>query len=180
MPIEVKRLVANLAIQKTVLLFGAGSSIPSNAPSVGDLQKHFEKQFGVSASSYSLAEQTAIIEHQTRDRSRLIAELRSRFRGLQPRTALLFCSLVNRWTRRWRSDCASARKTRCVQYQTRRPSRQARQPSKMTCLSAFFMPDAWVFHALLQRRPCTRQGLLRRNAFYSEPKCNSPIPRADR
>jgi hypothetical protein len=70
-------------------LFGAGSSIPSNAPGVADLQNHFEKQFGVSAANYSLAEQTAIIEQQTRDRARLISELRWCFKGLKPTGALL-------------------------------------------------------------------------------------------
>ncbi|MEY9234084.1 hypothetical protein ABIF68_002531 [Bradyrhizobium japonicum] len=89
MTIELKHLVSNLTIPRTVLLFGAGSSIPSNAPSVSDLQQYFEQKFSVPASGYSLAEQTAIIEHQTRDRARLIAELRSRFRGLQPTGALL-------------------------------------------------------------------------------------------
>lgn len=89
MPIEISSLVAALRPDKTVLLFGAGSSLPSNAPSVQSLQSHFERVFNVTAKGYSLAEQTAIIEHQTRDRPRLIAELRSQFRGLRPTGALL-------------------------------------------------------------------------------------------
>jgi hypothetical protein len=89
MPVNVTDLVGRLKPGGTVLLFGAGSSIPSNAPSVQDLQTHFETIFGVPAKDYSLAEQTAIIEYQTRDRARLIAELRAKFKGLRPTGALL-------------------------------------------------------------------------------------------
>ncbi len=89
MPIEVSQLVAGLVPEATSLLFGAGSSIPSNAPSVGQLQRHFEAVFGVSARDYNLAEQTGIIEQRTRDRRRLIEELRSQFKGVSPTGALL-------------------------------------------------------------------------------------------
>jgi hypothetical protein len=89
MPVNVAELIGRLQPARTVLLFGAGSSIPSHAPSVKDLQNHFEAVFGVSANDYNLAEQTGIIEYQTRDRTRLIAELRSKFKGLRPTGALL-------------------------------------------------------------------------------------------
>jgi hypothetical protein len=89
MPIKIADFVAALQPDRTVLLFGAGSSIPSNAPSGQDLQRHFENVFGVSAKDYNLAEQTGIIEHQTRDRARLIRELRSKFKGIHPTGALL-------------------------------------------------------------------------------------------
>ena len=78
-----------------MLLFGAGSSLPSNAPSVQDLQSYFERVFSVPVNGYTLAEQTAIIEHQTRDRPRLIGELRSRFRGVRPTGAILNLPLYN-------------------------------------------------------------------------------------
>ncbi len=89
MPIPMDRLVANLEPERAVLFFGSGSSLPSSAPSVVQLQSHFEKTFGVSAAGYTLAEQTGIIENQTKDRQRLIAELRSLFRGLSPAGAIL-------------------------------------------------------------------------------------------
>ena len=89
MPINIAELVSGLKPDRTILLFGAGSSVPSNAPSVQDLQRHLETVFDVSAQGYSLSEQTAIIEHQTRDRSRLIHELRSKFKGQRPTGALL-------------------------------------------------------------------------------------------
>ncbi len=89
MPIKIAELVSGLKPDRTILFFGAGSSVPSNAPSVQDLQKHLETVFGVSAQGYTLAEQTAIIEHQTRDRARLILELRFKFKGKRPTGALL-------------------------------------------------------------------------------------------
>jgi hypothetical protein len=82
-------LVAGLEPERTVLFFGSGSSLPSGALSVAQLQNHFERTFGVPAAGYTLAEQTGIIEHQTKDRKRLIAELRSQFRGLSPTGAIL-------------------------------------------------------------------------------------------
>lgn len=56
---------------------------------MAQLQAHFEKTYGVPASGYTLAEQTGIIENQTKDRNRLIAELRSQFRSLVPTGAIL-------------------------------------------------------------------------------------------
>jgi hypothetical protein len=82
-------MVSGIKPEQTVLLFGAGSSIPSNAPSVGDLQAHLESVFGVPAKGYTLAEQAAIIEQKTQDRAQLIRELRVKFRGLRPTGALL-------------------------------------------------------------------------------------------
>lgn len=89
MPIEIKDLVSNLRPERTVLFFGAGSSIPSNAPTSLMLQQHFERQFGVGAAGYTLAEQTGLIEYKTKDRPRLIKELRHMFRGAAPTGALL-------------------------------------------------------------------------------------------
>ncbi|MBB4427101.1 hypothetical protein GGD66_005677 [Bradyrhizobium sp. CIR48] len=89
MPVTVDDVIKNLQPARTILLFGAGSSIPSNAPSVHDLQRHFERTFSVPANQYSLAEQTGIIEYRTNNRKALIQELRSQFRGVQPTGALL-------------------------------------------------------------------------------------------
>lgn len=89
MPIELNVLTRDVHPEHTVLMFGSGSSIPSGAPSVKQLQDHFEKIFGVSASEYNLQEQTGIIENRTRDRAKLISELRSQFRSIRPSGALL-------------------------------------------------------------------------------------------
>src|SRR3954468_24448531 len=82
-------LAGGINPERTVLLFGAGSSIPSGAPTVGQLKQHFEQVFGVSATNYSLAEQSGIIEQATGGRVRLIQELRSQFKGLRPTGSLL-------------------------------------------------------------------------------------------
>lgn len=95
MPLQIDRLVANIDPEKTVLFFGSGSSLPSGAPTVAQLQDHFQVTFGVSASDYTLSEQTGIIENQTKDRSHLISELRSQFRGLAPTGAILNLPLYN-------------------------------------------------------------------------------------
>ena len=89
MPLDVSRFVQEVQPSKTVLLFGAGSSIPSGAPSVPDLQTHFQATFGVSGTNYTLAEQTGIIEQKTKDRRRLIEALQSKFRALKPAGAIL-------------------------------------------------------------------------------------------
>src|SRR5215469_9538632 len=95
MPTEVASLTARLDPKKTILLFVSGSSIPSNAPSVATLKAHFERCFGVSSRDYSLAEQTSIIEHTTKDRQRLISELRAQFKGVNPTGSLLNLPLYN-------------------------------------------------------------------------------------
>jgi TATA-box binding protein (TBP) (component of TFIID and TFIIIB) len=72
MPVELQVLTRNVEPERTVLMFGSGSSIPSGAPSVKQLQEHFTQVFGVPTADYTLAEQTGIIESRTRDRPRLI------------------------------------------------------------------------------------------------------------
>ncbi len=89
MPVELQTLIRNIDPGRTVLIFGAGSSIPSGAPSVDELQEHFAKRFSVSDLQYNLAEQTGIIESRTRDRAGLILELRSLFKTVRPTGALL-------------------------------------------------------------------------------------------
>ena len=89
MPVELQVLTQRIDPERTVLLFGSGSSIPSGAPSVTQLQEHFAKTFGVLQGDYTLAEQTGIIENRTRDRLRLIQELRTQFKSIRPTGSLL-------------------------------------------------------------------------------------------
>lgn len=89
MTVEVEKFVTAVQPSNTVLLFGAGSSIPSHAPSVADLQRRFEQRFHETATGYSLAEQTGIIEQRTGDRKNLIAELRLAFKGTRPTGSIL-------------------------------------------------------------------------------------------
>lgn len=73
-----------LTPEKTILFLGAGSSIPSGAPSVDALMNHFAAKFGVDRSDYDLSELSSIIENKTQSRKRLIKELRSQIDGLTP------------------------------------------------------------------------------------------------
>lgn len=88
MPIEMSRLAAELNPSETILLFGAGASLSSHAPSVGQLIKHFEDAFNFPSDEYSLREFTGILENQF-TRTRLITELRKPFSKLRPTGSLL-------------------------------------------------------------------------------------------
>lgn len=88
MPIDLQQLVREIVPTKTVLLFGAGSAIPSNAPSVKLIKSHFAKKFEVAEDKYSLREQSSIAETRSSRRS-LIAALRELFHNLRPTGGLL-------------------------------------------------------------------------------------------
>lgn len=87
MPITVKQLVSDLNTEKTVLLFGAGSSIPSGAPSVTKIIDHFATVFGIDAGQYSLSEIASLVEHKA-NRKRMIVELRKLCGALHPQGGL--------------------------------------------------------------------------------------------
>jgi hypothetical protein len=97
MPISVEELAAAIRPERTVLLFGSGSSIPSGAPSVGDIRTHLAKEFNLDAGDLTLAELAAIIEKR-RNRSDLVASLRKLFARLRPTGGLLSIPLFA-----WRS-----------------------------------------------------------------------------
>jgi hypothetical protein len=88
MPIELRSVIDNLNPERTVLLFGAGASVPSGAPSVKRIKEHLEKTFDVS-STYTLPEQSGIIEGSIADRKKLISSVRELFRGLKPTGSML-------------------------------------------------------------------------------------------
>ena len=88
MTIDISRLASDLKPERTVLLFGSGSSIPSLVPGVKELQEALQSKFGV-ASTYSLAEQTEIIEIQKNDRRPLIEFLRSLIENKRPTGGIL-------------------------------------------------------------------------------------------
>ena len=98
MPIEIEKFVRDIRPTQTVLLFGAGSSIPSGAPSVEQLQFSFEKNFGVNKADYTLAEQTGVIEQRTRDRRRMIEHLQQQLSKVTASGAILNLPLY-----RWKS-----------------------------------------------------------------------------
>lgn len=88
MPIDIARLASELDPEKTVLFFGAGASIASNAPSVGILIEKLSTKFGVSGTDYSLREFTGILENQFTRKS-LIGELRNSLANIRPTGSLL-------------------------------------------------------------------------------------------
>lgn len=51
MPIAMQELVDQIQSEKTVLILGAGASVPSNAPSVAALIEEISSEFGIDADS---------------------------------------------------------------------------------------------------------------------------------
>lgn len=94
MPIELSRLVDGLNPENTVLLFGAGSSIPSGAPSARELSSYLAQEFGFDAEGYSLSEIASIIEEQN-GRKNLIEALRNRLCRVKPTGGLLNLTLYD-------------------------------------------------------------------------------------
>ena len=87
MPIQISQLVADLNPRYTVLLFGAGSSIPSGAPAVTKIVQHFETKFGMSSEGFTFSEFCSLVE-QKKTRSRMIEQLRILFANLHPQGGL--------------------------------------------------------------------------------------------
>jgi hypothetical protein len=86
---ELSELIRELVPSRTILFFGAGSSLPSNAPTPQKIIDHFSQRFSIESDGFSLSEFSEIIEKRTGDRRRLITELRSMFNGLRPTSGLL-------------------------------------------------------------------------------------------
>jgi len=97
MPIDVKRLAAMLEPATTVLLFGAGSSIPSGAPSVSKLMQRFESALKIPFGNFTLSEYSGVLEKKL-GRKAVIAELRKAFKGVAPTGGILNMPLYE-----WRS-----------------------------------------------------------------------------
>jgi len=95
--ITISQLVEDLQTEKTVLLFGSGSSVPSGSPKTEDIMSHLSSTFGLSASGFTLPEISGIIEKKT-SRKRLISELRTLFSRVKPTRGLLNLPLYE-----WRS-----------------------------------------------------------------------------
>ncbi|MEN1479625.1 hypothetical protein AAIH16_39360, partial [Pseudomonas aeruginosa] len=80
--------------EKTILFFGAGSSIPSGAPSVSKIMERFTENFHIEQNGYSLSEFSSIVE-QSLSRREMIQSLRSLFKNLTPTGSLLNLPLYN-------------------------------------------------------------------------------------
>lgn len=95
MPITLDNLVSQIKPENTVLLFGAGSSLPSKAPSVQDIKASLTKKFGVPATDLSLAEFTELLQKKTGDRRSMIDTVCELFSSLFPTQGLLNVPLYN-------------------------------------------------------------------------------------
>lgn len=86
--ISIEQLVRDLRTNRTVLFFGAGSSMPSGLPSGSELKDRLASAFEIAPASFSLAEVALLAEMKT-DRAHLIRELRKIIGKPQPTGALL-------------------------------------------------------------------------------------------
>ncbi|MFP9462418.1 SIR2 family protein [Pectobacterium brasiliense] len=94
MPIDIKQLVNDITPEKTVLFFGAGSSIPSRAPSVESMIEKLSSRFQEYADGYSLRELSSIIETKF-TRYEMITELRKMFDNVTPAGGILNAPLYD-------------------------------------------------------------------------------------
>lgn len=83
MTISISSLVSAIAPEKTVLLFGAGASLPSGAPSVGQLCQHLSSQIDESTDGFNFADLCALFEYKE-GRKKLVSQIRKQFSSLRP------------------------------------------------------------------------------------------------
>lgn len=88
MSISLSDMISRLSPIKTVLFFGAGSSLPSGAPSVDKIIKKVADKYGIEPEEFSLSEITSIAEHKS-SRADLVSTLRGLFKNLSATGAIL-------------------------------------------------------------------------------------------
>lgn len=81
MPYSIQDLIKAIDPTKTVLFFGAGSSIPSGAPSAINLAQAIRLKFGVENETLGLADVASLAEKKA-SRKDLVEFVRFKFRGL--------------------------------------------------------------------------------------------------
>lgn len=91
---SVQSVINRIQPEKTVLLFGAGSSIPSKAPTSQALIDFFAKRFSLPTTGFSLPEISSLAERKAGRRS-LIDALREQFKSLKPTGGLMNLPLYN-------------------------------------------------------------------------------------
>lgn len=94
MSISLAEMIEGIDPSSTILFFGAGSSIPSGAPSVTKIIDRVARDFSIDAKGYSLAEITSLAEEK-RSRAELISCLRDIFDRIRVTGALLNLPLYN-------------------------------------------------------------------------------------
>lgn len=94
MSIELTEMIKGIDPSTTVLFFGAGSSIPSGAPSVAKIMSEISQTFNIEAEGYSLPEISSLAEEK-RSRREMINCLRTMFNKIRVTGALLNLPLYN-------------------------------------------------------------------------------------
>ena len=88
MPISLQELVDEIVPERTVLIFGAGASIPSDAPSVKQIVDKISEVFKIDSDGLTLAEIAGLAERK-RNRRDLIQLVRDEFKGISPKGSIL-------------------------------------------------------------------------------------------
>lgn len=89
MPIDLTVLSRQIQPERTVLILGAGASIPSGAPTANDLKDELGQHFSIeNHTRFSLSDLATIIEAKF-DRRQLVDFIRKRIQRLQPTGGLL-------------------------------------------------------------------------------------------
>lgn len=83
MSIKLEQLVKKIVPEETILFFGSGATIESNAPSVTKIISNLGKDFNIDTDGYTLGEITAIIEEDY-SRRELIGKLTEYLSRTQP------------------------------------------------------------------------------------------------
>ncbi len=94
MSIKLSELAKRIEPKNSVLFFGAGSSIPSGAPSVSKIINRFAKICELDKTSFSLGEVSALYEDKY-SRKEMIGTLRKLFKSTSPTGSLLNLPLYN-------------------------------------------------------------------------------------
>ena len=88
MPIEISRLVSDIKPNRTVLLFGAGSSLPSGGPKTSEIVEHLSDKFSIGSKDFSLAEISGLVQDRL-SRGQLVKEVRTLFKSIKPSGSLV-------------------------------------------------------------------------------------------
>ena len=88
MTVELAHFLERIEPSRTVLLFGAGSSVPSGAPTAEQLRRHLADKFSLPTDGFTFSELASLIEQETSRRD-LVEAIRERFRTISPTRGLL-------------------------------------------------------------------------------------------
>lgn len=93
MPLDLQRFVGNVEPESCILFLGAGSSIPSGAPSVDKLIGAIANKAKIDSDGLSLREISTLVEKKISSRRDVVQSIRPFFDGLRPSRGLLNVAL---------------------------------------------------------------------------------------